>query len=50
MVDIECPFCDGTVRMDATAFTAELSSFRCEACGVDAEITDLPMAAMALAA
>jgi hypothetical protein len=50
MVEIECPFCDGPARVDATAFVAEQFSFRCEACGVEAEVTGPALVPMALAA
>ena len=39
MVEIECPFCGETCRMEAAAFTAEPCSFRCETCRVDVEIS-----------
>jgi uncharacterized Zn finger protein len=50
MVEIECPFCDGTSRMDVAAFRAEQLFVRCETCGVEVAITDPPRVAVALAA
>ena len=44
MVEIECPYCEETCRMEAAAFAAEVCTFRCETCRVDVEISGtLPM-------
>jgi hypothetical protein len=50
MVEIECPFCEETCRMEAAAFTAEDCCFRCETCRVDAEISGTLPLSMPLAA
>jgi hypothetical protein len=50
MVEIECPFCDETCRMQAAAFTSESCSFRCETCRVDVEIFGTLPSSMPLAA
>ncbi len=39
MVEIECPFCEETCRLEAAAFTADVCSFRCETCRMEVEIT-----------
>ena len=51
MIELECPWCEESCRMDASAFGTAPVSVRCDGCGVEVEITDAPArSALALAA
>ena len=38
MIEIQCPFCDVTGRVEAAVFTAAVCSLRCDACGITVDV------------